>query len=93
MGIKKLMRYWNLLIWYQAIVLIVMVSFQFMVHTPDFDTSNIKAFFDSWPDWAIAGWHWFGFEKYEDPINLKLLPYVIFFSLAVILAKNFQTKL
>lgn len=92
-GIKKLMRYWNLLIFYQAIVLVVMVSFQFMVHTPNFKDSNIKVFFDSWPTWAKTGWHWLGFEKFDDPINLKLLPYVIFFSLAVILSKNFNAKL
>ena len=64
-----------------------------MVHTPDFDTSKVKNFFDSWPDWAVASWQWLGFEKFDDPINLKLLPYVVFFSLAVILAKNFKTKL
>ena len=30
-GIKKLLGYWNLLIIYQAIVLVVMVVFQFFV--------------------------------------------------------------
>ena len=87
------MSYWNLLIFYQAIVLVVMVSFQFMVHTPDFKDSEIKKFFDSWPETLITWWHWLGFEKFDDPINLKLLPYVIFFSLAVILSKNFAAKL
>jgi hypothetical protein len=33
-----------------------------------------------------------GFEKYEDPIWVSLLPYVIFFSLAAILYDNFKHK-
>ena len=92
-GIEKLMKYWNVLIVYQATVLVLMVMFQFMVQSPDFTTSRVKKFFDSWPAWWLTLCHWFGFVKYEDPINLKLLPYVIFFSLAMILAKNFKTKL
>jgi len=92
-GIKTLMRYWYILIFYQAIVLVLMVVFQFLVQSPDFETSKIKKFFDSWPDYMITWSKWLGFVKFEDPINLKLLPYVIFFSLAVILSENFRAKL
>ena len=53
----------------------------------------MKKFFDSWPSYMITWCKWLGFVKFEDPINLKLLPYVIFFSLAVILSENFRAKL
>ena len=38
-GIKELLNYWNLLIFYQAIILVLMVVFQFMVQSPGFETS------------------------------------------------------
>ena len=84
-GIKKLLGYWNLLIIYQAIVLVVMVVFQFFVQAPGWENSRINTFFSDWPDFWATWIKWLGFVKYEDPINLKLLPYVVFFSLAVIL--------
>ena len=84
-GIKKLLGYWNLLIFYQAIVLVLMVVFQFMVQSPGWENSRLHNFFEHWPDWWGTWLRWLGFYKYDDPLNLKLLPYVIFFSLAVIL--------
>lgn len=69
-----------------------MVVFQFMVQSPGFETSGIKEFFDAWPSWTMTIVKWCGFIKYDNPINLKLLPYVIFFSLAMILNKNFKEK-
>ena len=92
-GIELLLGYWNILIIYQAVVLVLMVVYQFMVQAPGWETSHVKQFFDELPDWWITLVKWFGFVKFDDPINLKLLPYVVFFSLAVILSKNFKAKL
>ena len=69
-----------------------MVVFQFMVQSPGWENSRLHNFFDNWPDWWETWIRWLGFYKYEDPLNLKLLPYVIFFSLAVILQQNFKYK-
>lgn len=60
------------------------------MQSPGFENSKIKQFFSEWPDWWSTWLKWLGFIKYEDPINLKLLPYVVFFSLAVILLQNFK---
>ena len=91
-GIKKLLGYWNLLIFYQAIVLVLMVVFQFMVQSPGWENSRLHSFFKRWPSWWQTWIKWLGFVKFDDPINLKLLPYVILFSLAVILHVNFKNK-
>ena len=53
----------------------------------------MKGFYDNWPTWWKTWVKWLGFKKFENPINLKLLPYVIFFSLAVALHQNFKKKL
>jgi hypothetical protein len=81
-----------MLIVYQAVILVLMVVFQFMVQSPGFEDSKLKKFFDGWPSWTMTIVKWCGFVKFADPINLKLLPYVIFFSLAVILNTNFKQK-
>ena len=69
-----------------------MVVFQFLVHSPGWENSRLHNFFEHWPDWWGTWLRWLGFYKYDDPLNLKLLPYVIFFSLAVILQQNFKYK-
>ena len=91
-GIKTLLRYWNLLIFYQAFVLMILVIYQFLVQTPNFEDSwlykTVEKLPDVWTKWV----RWAGFEKFDDPIWVHLLPYVVFFSLSVILLTNFRKK-
>lgn len=84
-GIKKLLDYWKILIVYQAIVLVAMVVFQFFVQAPGFNESKIHNYFENRDAWLLTLGRWAGFVKFDEPLNLKLLPYVVFFSLAVIL--------
>lgn len=59
---------------------------------PGYETGKLKEFFDSLPAFWLTWIKWLGFYKFDEPINLKLLPYVIYFSLSVILYSNFKRK-
>ena len=69
-----------------------MVIFQFLVQTPNFKESWIYTAFQKLPDIWTRWFKWAGFEKFDDPIWVHLLPYVVFFSLSVLLLKNFRKK-
>ena len=66
--------------------------YQFLINTPNFEDSwiakAIEKLDDIWIDWI----KWAGFHKYDGPIWYHLLPYVVFFSLSVLLLKNFRKK-
>ena len=73
-------------------MLICLVCFQFIVQAPGYENSKTYTFFQSLPQFWKTFFKWMGFEKYEEPIWVSLLPYVIFFSLAAILYDNFKHK-
>ena len=91
-GIKQLLNFWNVLTFYQAFVLINNLAFQFMVNSPGYDGSKIKEKIDNISDEWITLLHVVGFKKYDDKaIWYQLAPYVILFSLSVLL--NHEGKL
>ena len=91
-GTKSLLTYWRVLIIYQAFVLTVLTITQILTHAPEVETSRLAKAYNNmhlfWKQLLVI----FGLVKYEDPIWLYLLPYVIFFSLSVILLANIRKK-
>ena len=67
-GINRLVKLWPIITFYQAVVLILVLSFQFMVNSPGYEGSFLEKKYNDLPDKTKVILEWFGFEKYEDPI-------------------------
>ena len=63
-GIRCFLSFWNILCIYQALVLLVILIFQFMVNNPGYDTSPFKQKFENlsvnWKNTLL----WIGLEQY-----------------------------
>ena len=84
-GTKALLKSWNFLIVYQAFVLTVLVLVQIMTQSKGIDNSRLEDIYEDmtpfWKGMLVI----YGLVKYNEPIWLHLLPYVVLFSLSFIL--------
>lgn len=91
-GIKRLLKLWLILTFYEAFVLLITITFQFVVNSPGHENSRLFKKYDGMSDSMKLAFKWLGFYPYQDPIWLELAPYVVLFSLSVLLNKNFKRK-
>ena len=64
-----------------------------MVNSYGYDGSHLQEDFEGISDKWKSILKWFGFYTTDDPIWLQLAPYVILFSLSVLLHRNFKQKM
>ena len=73
-------------------MLLTILIFQFMVNNPGYETSTFKEWYGNLsPEWYNF-LRWIGLEKYDDPIWERIAPYVILFSLSILLHGTFKRK-
>ena len=92
-GTQSLLRYWRVLIVYQAFVLTALTTIQIITDAPDVAGSGLAKFYDSLSPFWRSMLYIAGFVKVKRPIWLHLMPYVVLFSFSVIMLKAIRMKL
>ena len=87
-GLKSLLKFWNIIAIYQACVLLMLLSVQFIIYTQE--NSSIEYFrldkiWINFSEYDKALFHYAGFYKNENQKQwLELVPYVIMYFFAII---------
>ena len=69
------------------------IIYQFMVNSPGSKGSHLESIFDDLSENTKIIINWVGLKKYDDPLWRHLSPYIILFSLAILLYKYFKRKI